>query len=132
MIILEGAILFKQLLLFLELDQLAVVCLGLLDCRRESLCPALHPAHGNKCLEDVFLHLTGRPETLLSYVKDRPGHDRRYALDSSKIQRELGWKPQVSFEDGIRRTIDWYQTNTQWLDNARSGEAELSPERKVI
>ena len=58
----------------------------------------------------------------MKYVKDRPGHDRRYALDSSKIQRELGWSPKVSFEEGIRRTIDWYQTNSAWLDHARSGE----------
>jgi dTDP-glucose 4,6-dehydratase len=55
-------------------------------------------------------------------VKDRPGHDRRYALDSSKIQRELGWQPQVLFEDGIRRTIDWYSSNPLWLEHTRSGE----------
>ncbi len=64
----------------------------------------------------------GKPETLMQYVKDRPGHDRRYSLDSSKIQRELGWQPQVLFEDGIRRTIEWYRANTTWLDHARSGE----------
>jgi len=69
----------------------------------------------------ILQHL-GKPETLLQYVKDRPGHDRRYALDSSKIQQELGWKPQVSFADGIRRTIDWYQSNPLWLAHARSGE----------
>lgn len=70
----------------------------------------------------TILHQLGKPESLMQYVKDRPGHDRRYALDSSKIQRELGWKPQVSFEEGIRRTVQWYQTNTAWLANARSGE----------
>lgn len=70
----------------------------------------------------TILKLLGKPESLMQYVKDRPGHDRRYALDSSKIQRELGWKPLVSFEEGIRRTIDWYQQNTSWLANARSGE----------
>jgi len=59
---------------------------------------------------------------LMKYVQDRPGHDRRYALDSSKIQHELGWKPQVSFEVGIRRTIDWYVNNAEWLAHARSGE----------
>jgi dTDP-glucose 4,6-dehydratase len=69
----------------------------------------------------ILKHL-GKPETLMQYVKDRPGHDRRYALDSSKIQRELGWKPAVSFEDGIRRTIDWYRSNSSWLAHARSGE----------
>jgi dTDP-glucose 4,6-dehydratase len=58
----------------------------------------------------------------MQHVKDRPGHDRRYALDCSKIQRELGWKPLVSFEDGILRTIDWYRSNSSWLERARSGE----------
>jgi dTDP-glucose 4,6-dehydratase len=70
----------------------------------------------------TILKLLGKPESLLHYVQDRPGHDRRYALDSSKIQRELGWKPAVPFEEGIGRTIDWYQRNGSWLDHARSGE----------
>ena len=70
----------------------------------------------------TILKYLGKPESLMQYVKDRPGHDRRYALDSSKIHRELGWSPTVSFEEGIRRTIDWYQSNTAWLDHARSGE----------
>lgn len=70
----------------------------------------------------AILQRLGKPESLMQYVKDRPGHDRRYALDSSKIQRELGWSPAVSFEEGIRRTIDWYQNNSAWLDHARSGE----------
>ena len=69
----------------------------------------------------ILRHL-GKPETLMRYVKDRPGHDRRYALDSSKIQRELGWKPLVPFDQGIRRTIDWYRSNVSWLAHARSGE----------
>lgn len=70
----------------------------------------------------AILHHLGKPESLMQYVQDRPGHDRRYALDSSKLQRELGWKPEVSFEDGIRRTIAWYEANSAWLDHARSGE----------
>jgi dTDP-glucose 4,6-dehydratase len=69
----------------------------------------------------ILRHL-GKPDTLIQYVQDRPGHDRRYALDSSKIQAELGWSPRVSFDEGIRRTIDWYASNTSWLQNARSGE----------
>ena len=70
----------------------------------------------------TILKYLGKPESLMTYVKDRPGHDRRYALDSSKIRRQLGWQPLTSFEDGIRRTIDWYRSNTMWLDHARSGE----------
>ncbi len=79
------------------------------------------PQPNLKIVKTILSHL-GKPESLMQYVKDRPGHDRRYALDSSKIQRELGWKPLVSFEDGIRRTIDWYRSNTAWLASARSGE----------
>ncbi|MGI0084718.1 MAG: dTDP-glucose 4,6-dehydratase [Nitrososphaerales archaeon] len=70
----------------------------------------------------TILHHLGKPDSLMNFVKDRPGHDRRYALDSSKIRRELGWEPQVNFDDGIRRTIEWYQSNSEWLDHARSGE----------
>jgi dTDP-glucose 4,6-dehydratase len=70
----------------------------------------------------IILQILGKPDSLIQYVQDRPGHDRRYALDSSKIQRELGWTPLVSFEDGIRKTIEWYCANSEWLDHARSGE----------
>lgn len=79
------------------------------------------PQPNLKIVRTILKHL-GKPESLMQYVKDRPGHDRRYALDSSKLQRELGWAPVVSFEEGIRRTIDWYQNNSAWLDHARSGE----------
>jgi dTDP-glucose 4,6-dehydratase len=79
------------------------------------------PQPNLKIVKTILKHL-GKPETLMQYVKDRPGHDRRYALDSSKIQRQLGWQPQVLFEDGIRRTIDWYRSNPSWLEHARSGE----------
>lgn len=79
------------------------------------------PQPNLKIVRTILQHL-GKPESLMQYVKDRPGHDRRYALDSSKMQRELGWSPKVSFEEGIRRTIDWYQANSAWLDHARSGE----------
>jgi dTDP-glucose 4,6-dehydratase len=76
----------------------------------------------NLTVVNAILRHLGKPETLIQYVQDRPGHDRRYALDSSKIQRELGWSPQISFDEGIRKTIDWYRSNTQWLEHARSGE----------
>jgi dTDP-glucose 4,6-dehydratase len=69
-----------------------------------------------------ILDLTGKPESLLSYVQDRPGHDRRYALNCEKIQTELGWKPLILLEDGLRQTIDWYKNDEQWLDSVRGGE----------
>jgi dTDP-glucose 4,6-dehydratase len=69
-----------------------------------------------------LLRVVGKAETLLSYVKDRPGHDRRYALSCDKIGRELGWKPAISLEQGLRQTIDWYRTNTEWLAGVRGGE----------
>ena len=60
--------------------------------------------------------------SLIEFVKDRPGHDRRYAIDCSKIESELGWKPLESFETGIEKTIDWYLNNQEWVDSIRSGE----------
>jgi dTDP-glucose 4,6-dehydratase len=69
-----------------------------------------------------ILAATGRPETLISYVTDRPGHDRRYALTSDKIMRETGWRAEVDFDEGLRRTVDWYRTNTDWVAHVRSGE----------
>jgi len=58
---------------------------------------------------------------LITYVKDRPGHDKRYAIDASKINKELGWAPSVTFEEGLAQTIDWYLENTEWLQNVTSG-----------
>jgi dTDP-glucose 4,6-dehydratase len=63
-----------------------------------------------------------RPESLLTFVKDRPGHDRRYAIDAGKITRELGWRPETSFEEGLRWTILWYMENETWLNKVTSGE----------
>jgi dTDP-glucose 4,6-dehydratase len=65
---------------------------------------------------------TGKPDSLLSYVRDRPGHDRRYALTCDKIEQELGWKPAISLGDGLRQTIDWYRANTEWMSGVRGGE----------
>jgi dTDP-glucose 4,6-dehydratase len=64
---------------------------------------------------------TGYSEKLITYIKDRPGHDRRYAIDATKINRELGWKPTVTFEQGLSETIDWYLSNTHWLENVTTG-----------
>jgi len=60
--------------------------------------------------------------SLITYIKDRPGHDRRYAIDCSRIKKELGWKQTVSFEQGLEHTVDWYLTNREWIDGIRSGE----------
>jgi dTDP-glucose 4,6-dehydratase len=76
----------------------------------------------NLSMAQRLLRLTGKPETLLRYVADRPGHDRRYALDSTKIQTKLGWKPEISLEDGIRQTIEWYNGNNKWVSEVRGGE----------
>jgi dTDP-glucose 4,6-dehydratase len=69
-----------------------------------------------------ILQLTGKPESLLSYVQDRPGHDRRYALNCKKIEDELGWRPVITLEDGLRQTIEWYTAAGQWLAGIRCGE----------
>jgi dTDP-glucose 4,6-dehydratase len=64
----------------------------------------------------------GADESLLSYVKDRPGHDRRYALSCQKMEAEVGWKPEIALSDGLRQTIAWYKANGEWLRNVRGGE----------
>ncbi len=64
----------------------------------------------------------GRSAKLISYVKDRPGHDKRYAIDASKINESLGWKPSVTFEEGLSKTIDWYLENKKWLNHVISGD----------
>jgi dTDP-glucose 4,6-dehydratase len=70
----------------------------------------------------TLLRILGKPESLLAGVVDRLGHDRRYAVDWSKIHEELGWSPQIPFEDGLRSTVEWYRENQRWVDRARSGE----------
>jgi len=69
------------------------------------------------------LHPAGAPHNqLITYVKDRPGHDRRYSIDCSKLQRELGWAPKESFHTGIRKTVQWYLDNAKWVEKIVSGE----------
>jgi dTDP-glucose 4,6-dehydratase len=69
-----------------------------------------------------LLEIMRKPRTLLRYVKDRPGHDRRYAIDCSKIERTLGWRPVISFEQGLRDTVQWYRDHMDWVANIRTGE----------
>ncbi len=70
----------------------------------------------------ALLDATNKPRTLIRYVKDRPGHDRRYAIDCARAERELGWKPLVPFEKGLADTVRWYIDNAAWVANVRSGE----------
>ena len=74
-----------------------------------------------KVMDEKLGRDAGTSEKLISYVKDRAGHDLRYAIDSSKLQRELGWVPSLQFEEGIRLTIEWYLDNQAWLDEVTSG-----------
>ncbi|MHA1646526.1 MAG: GDP-mannose 4,6-dehydratase, partial [Promethearchaeota archaeon] len=69
----------------------------------------------------LLLNELGKGEDLITFVKDRPGHDLRYAMDFSKSTKELGWTPQYKFEDGIRETIQWYLDNQKWVENITSG-----------
>ncbi len=69
-----------------------------------------------------ILRALGKPERLMTRVADRPGHDRRYALDCSKLQRELGWSADMDLDRGIQQTIDWYRANAVWLQHVRSGD----------
>ena len=64
----------------------------------------------------------GTSEKLISFVKDRPGHDLRYSIDASKLNNELNWKPSLDFEEGLSKTIDWYLNNVTWLKNVTSGK----------
>ncbi len=75
-----------------------------------------------KIMDKKLKRPSGSSEELISYVTDRPGHDLRYAIDSSKINKELGWQPSVTFEEGLERTIDWYLSNKEWLQNIATGE----------
>ena len=67
-------------------------------------------------IADLVLGLTGKPESLKTIVPDRPGHDRRYLLDSSKLRSELGWEPEIGWEDGLRATVEWYGANRDWWE----------------
>ena len=77
-----------------------------------------------------IIELMGKSEDSIEYVKDRPGHDRRYAIDFSKIKNELGWTPKVSFEEGLQKTIEWYKNNESWWKNIKSGDYQKYYEKQ--
>jgi dTDP-glucose 4,6-dehydratase len=70
----------------------------------------------------AVLRLVGKPESLIQYVKDRPGHDRRYAIDARKATRELGWEPRHRFEEALAATVQWYREHRGWWERIRTGE----------
>ena len=75
-----------------------------------------------KIMNQKLKRSAGTSENLITYVKDRAGHDLRYAIDSSKIQNELGWKPSLQFEEGLEKTVDWYLSNDEWMKNVITGD----------
>jgi dTDP-glucose 4,6-dehydratase len=101
-------------------------CRGILAVLRGGRDGEIYNIGGNRSLPNLdvvhqLLALTGKPESLIRYVTDRPGHDRRYALSSEKLMRETSWRPLMDFENGLARTIDWYRANSSWVARVRSG-----------
>ena len=101
-------------------------CRGILAVLRQGRDGEVYNIGGNRSLPNLevvnqVLALTGKPQSLISYVKDRPGHDRRYALSSEKLIRETAWQPVMNFEAGLERTIAWYRGNSAWVERVRSG-----------
>jgi dTDP-glucose 4,6-dehydratase len=74
-----------------------------------------HCERTNLELTHALLQAVGKPTSLIQYVQDRLGHDRRYAIDCTKIERDLGWRPAVAFEEGLRQTVAWYRNNMSWV-----------------
>ena len=102
-------------------------CRGILAVLEQGRIGEVYNIGGSQVEENLamarrLLRLTDKPESLLQYVADRPGHDRRYALNSRKLKSELGWKPEISLEDGVRQTIEWYKDNSKWVSDVRAGE----------
>jgi dTDP-glucose 4,6-dehydratase len=101
-------------------------CRGILAVLRQGREGEIYNIGGSRSLPNLevvrrVLSLTGRPESLIRYVPDRPGHDRRYALSSDKLIREAGWRPSIDFETGLAETIEWYRAHPGWVDHVRSG-----------
>ena len=85
-----------------------------------------HSERTNLEVVKTILKQLGKPESLISFVTDRPGHDLRYAIDSTKVEKELGWTRTYSFEEGIKETIDWYVNNTEWIEDIKNGSYKES------
>jgi dTDP-glucose 4,6-dehydratase len=101
-------------------------CRGILAALQKGLEGEIYNIGGNRSLPNLevvrqVLAETGKPESLIRYVKDRPGHDRRYALSSAKLMAETDWRPRMDFETGLARTIAWYRANAGWVERVRSG-----------
>jgi dTDP-glucose 4,6-dehydratase len=88
----------------------------------ETYCIGGNSEKNNLEITQKIISLMGKNETAIEYVKDRPGHDRRYAIDFSKIKNELGWEPKISFAEGLQETIAWYKNNESWWKNIKSGD----------
>ena len=102
-------------------------CRGILAVLQKGRDGEIYNIGGNRSLPNLevvrkVLEFAGKPETLIQYVTDRPGHDRRYALSSQKLMRETAWRPVMDFETGLGRTMEWYRANTAWVARVRSGE----------
>jgi len=109
-------------------------CRGILAVLRQGREGEIYNIGGNRSLPNLdvvhqLLAATGKPTSLIQYVKDRPGHDRRYALSSEKLMGETGWSPRVDFESGLACTIDWYRSHSEWVARVRSGEYRSYYER---
>ena len=91
-----------------------------------------HNEKNNIEIVNIILEELGKPKTLIKYVDDRLGHDRRYAIDAEKIKREIGWEPTVMFDEGIRTTIKWYLENSDWLKNIITKDYQSYPSKLII
>jgi len=98
----------------------------------ETYCVGRDCEKSNIEITKKILELLEKGEEMIEYVKDRPGHDRRYAIDFSKIKRELGWQPRTSFDEGMKKTVEWYKANENWWREIKSGEYLKYYEKQYI